>query len=70
MTSQTLLNLIQSLPGLYESLVETYIRNLLSDSNERRKRKLRQSWAGGLAEVPENISSVTLQKKILDWWTG
>lgn len=68
MTSESLLTLIQSLPAPYESQVEAFIKDLLAGQQEKKTNKLRQSWAGGLSDASDTWSSVSLQKKALDWW--
>ena len=54
----------QLTPGLIDEL-DHYLDYLINKRVARKKRKLTQDWAGGLKD--QNISSIDLQKKALDW---
>lgn len=58
-----------SLPVEYQRKVYAYIESLRR-AREKRKRKLSLNWAGGLKEYKSEFTSVELQKKSLEWWTG
>ena len=51
-------------PGLIEEL-DHYLDYLVNKRDSRKKRRLTQDWTGGLKD--QNISSLDLQKKALDW---
>jgi len=60
--------LIDRLPPEMECEVKEHIENLLKTAGKVRKRKLRLDWAGGLKEYRNQYTSLSLQKKILEWW--
>ena len=45
-----------------------YIRKLLEKAEKKTDARLKLDWAGSLEELKGQYSSVSLQKKILDWW--
>ena len=51
-------------PGLMEEL-DQYLDYLINKKVTRRSNRLKQNWAGGLKDI--KATSVTLQKKALDW---
>jgi len=61
--------LIKNLPPDLQHEVEDFARFLLSTRKRpKRGRKLRLSWAGGLAEFRDQFTALELQKKALEWW--
>lgn len=66
---QSLSESINSLPDDLQKKVFAYIEEL-KKSRRKKKRKLSMKWAGGLREYKDKFTSVELQKKSLDWWTG
>ena len=51
-------------PGLIEEL-DQYLDYLINKKVARRSNRLKQNWAGGLRDI--KTTSVTLQKKALEW---
>jgi hypothetical protein len=51
-------------PGLIDEL-DQYLDYLINKKVARRSNRLKQNWAGGLRDI--KTTSVTLQKKALDW---
>ena len=66
---QSLAESINSLPTDLQEKVYAYIEKL-KKNRKKKKRKLSMKWAGGLREYKDKFTSVELQKKSLDWWTG
>ena len=54
----------QLTPGLIEEL-EHYLDYLINKKIDRKPKKLKQDWAGGLKDI--EVSSIELQKLSLDW---
>ncbi len=42
----------------------------LAEKKARSKKRLRLDWAGGLKDFRDRYTSLELQKKSLDWWSG
>ena len=54
----------QLTPGLIEEL-DHYLDYLINKKIDRKPKKLKQDWAGGLKDI--KMSSIELQKLSLDW---
>lgn len=67
---KTIENKIQNLPPDLIDDLNDYINFLLSKSKHKKKRKLKQDWAGSLGDISNNYSSIELQKKALEWRIG
>lgn len=59
--------LIKKLPPDLQREVEEFVEFLASKQARKRGRKLRQDWAGALAEYRDQYTSLELQKKALEW---
>jgi hypothetical protein len=61
---------IEQLPVPLQREVEDFVDFIASRHGVQRKESLTLSWAGGLSEYREQFTSLSLQKKSLDWWNG
>jgi hypothetical protein len=61
---------IDQLPEPLQREVEDFIDFIVMRYGTNRQHTLSLSWAGGLSEYREQFTSLTLQKKSLDWWNG
>jgi uncharacterized protein len=59
--------LINSLPPELIPQVEEYVSSMLQRREKKQGRKLRQDWAGALAEFREQYTSIQLQKMAVEW---
>jgi ABC-type phosphate/phosphonate transport system substrate-binding protein len=66
---QSLAESINSLPADLQKKVFEYIDEL-KKTRKKKKRKLSMKWVGGLREYKDKFTSVELQKKSMEWWTG
>lgn len=66
---QDLAESINNLPLSLQKKVFSYIAEL-KKTGEKKKKKLSLKWAGGLKEYKDQFTSLELQKKSLEWWTG
>lgn len=66
-----LANKIEQLPESLQREVEDFI-DFIAGRHIRlqRQQHLSLPWAGGLSEYREQFTSLSLQKKSLDWWNG
>jgi ribosomal protein RSM22 (predicted rRNA methylase) len=55
-------------PNLIDEL-DSFVDFLLSKSNDKGNKKLKQDWAGALSDLSDKYSSLELQKKALEWRT-
>lgn len=67
---QTLNELFKSLPPTSQAEVINFAEYLAKKRKRKVPRKLRQSWAGALAEYREQYTSSELQKLALEWRTN
>ena len=65
---KTLNEVIEQLPPELQREVQDFAQFLLERQARPKRRKLRQSWAGGLREFRGRFTSLALQKKALEWW--
>ena len=61
---------IEQLPEPLQREVEDFIDFIAVRYGIRQEQCLSLSWAGGLSEYREQFTSLSLQKKSLDWWNG
>ena len=61
---------IDQLPEPLQREVEDFIDFITSRYGSQRQQTLSLPWAGGLSEYREQFTSLSLQKKSLDWWNG
>lgn len=66
---QSLSESIDNLPADLQRKVFDYIDEITKHRKKKRK-KLSLNWAGGLNEYKDQFTSLELQKKSLEWWTG
>ena len=64
---QTLKELIEQLPPELQEEVRDFVEFLLNKKVRKRRRKLRQDWAGALREYRSQYTSLELQRKALEW---
>ena len=64
---QTLKELIEQLPPELQEEVRDFVEFLLNKKVRKRRRKLRQDWAGALRKYRGQYTSLELQKKALEW---
>jgi len=67
---QTLNELFKSLPPASQAEVINFAEFLTKKRKRKARRKLRQSWAGALAEYRDQYTSIELQKLALEWRTN
>jgi hypothetical protein len=60
---------IDQLPEPLQREVEDFI-DFISRRYRPQQQSLSLSWAGGISEYREQFTSLSLQKKSLDWWSG
>ena len=58
---------IQELPPELQREVEDFVEFLLLKHGRGKRKKLRQTWAGGLRDYRDQYTSLELQKKALEW---
>jgi hypothetical protein len=58
---------VSKLPPKLQQEVEAFALFLIGQEKPASTRKLRQDWAGALNEYRETFTSVSLQKKALQW---
>ncbi len=61
---------INHLPEQLRHEVEDFVDFLVKKRMPGKKKKLRMSWAGALAEYRDRFTSLKLQKKSLNWWNN
>jgi len=66
--TKRLSDLLAQLPPCLLREVEDFAEFLLRRRRRAKQRKLRQSWAGGLAEFRDRYTSLDIQRKALEWW--
>lgn len=66
---QSLSESIDNLPADLQRKVFDYIDEITKNRKKKRK-KLSLNWTGGLKEYKDQFTSLELQKKSLEWWTG
>lgn len=59
---------IKALPPDLKQEVYDFADFLLKTKVQRKSKKLRMTWAGGLREFRDQYTSLELQKKALEWW--
>jgi len=59
---------IKKLPPELQKQVLDFIDFLLQKKVKKKKKKLKFKWIGGLKELRDKYTSVSLQHKISDWW--
>ncbi len=59
---------IRKLPPDLQQEVLDFAEFITQRRQDRKQKKLRMSWAGGLREFRDNFTSLDLQKKALEWW--
>ena len=64
----TLEEVIKNLPPELRKEVQDFAQFLLQTRVQRKRRKLRLSWAGALREYRDRFTSLELQRKALEWW--
>lgn len=64
---KTIVDKIRKLPPSLRGEAEDYIDFLLNKKQIKKRRKLRQDWAGSLKDISNRYTSVELQKKALEW---
>jgi len=64
---QTLKELIEQLSPELQEEVRDFVEFLLNKKVRKRRRKLRQDWAGALREYRSQYTSLELQRKALEW---
>lgn len=67
MAIRTLDEILKSLPPTSQAEVINFAEFLAQKRQRKTRRKLRQSWAGALAEYREQYTSLGLQKLALEW---
>ena len=60
---------INELPPEYQEEVLDFIAFLQKKAQKRKSKRLTLSWAGGLREFKDKFTSLSLQKKALEWWS-
>jgi hypothetical protein len=60
---------IDQLPEPLQREVEDFI-DFISQRYQPQQQSLSLSWAGGICEYREQFTSLSLQKKSLNWWNG
>ncbi|MBI3987464.1 MAG: DUF2281 domain-containing protein [Lentisphaerae bacterium] len=58
---------VSKMPPQLQKEVEDFVLFLAKRERPRSTRKLLQNWAGALKEYRETFTSVSLQKKALEW---
>ncbi len=61
---------INHLPEQLRREVEDFVDFLVNKRMPPKKKKLRLTWAGALAEYSDQFTSLELQKMSLDWWNN
>ena len=59
---------LNQLPPQFQEEVEDFVSFLLEKKVHHKRKKLRLSWAGGLQEFENQMTSLDLQKQSLAWW--
>ena len=69
MIEQKIENMVHKLPFYLKREVLNYIEFLSNKhhANRMAKKKFKFDWEGGLADVKEEMTSVQLQHKAMDW---
>jgi hypothetical protein len=67
---QTLNELFKSLPPTSQAEVINFAEFIAKKRKKKARRKLRQSWAGALAEYRDQYTSIELQKLAMEWRTN
>jgi capsule polysaccharide export protein KpsE/RkpR len=60
--------IIRQLPPDLQREVLDFAEFLKQRQANRKQKKLRMSWAGGLREFREKFTALDLQRKALEWW--
>jgi hypothetical protein len=58
---------IHKLPPNMLDEVDDFVDFLLSRAKTKGKNKLKQDWAGSLKEFSDKYTSISLQKKSMEW---
>ena len=61
---------IRELPPELQREVEEFVLNLAKRQGGAKRRYLKQDWAGALAHLRDQYTSLELQKKALEWRDG
>lgn len=61
---------IDQLPEPLQREVEDFIDFITERHLPHQRQSLSLRWAGGLSEYRDQFTSLSLQKKSLDWWHG
>lgn len=64
---KTIEEIMRELPPDLRQEVEDFAVSLLEKRKRRRRKTLRQDWAGGLRDFKSRYTSLELQKKALEW---
>ena len=59
---------LRKMPPELQRQVLKYIESLVVSSEKEEADAMKFTWAGSCSDLKDTISSVQLQKKILDWW--
>jgi hypothetical protein len=60
--------ILSQLPPDLQREVLDFAEFLKQRQSSRKQKKLRMSWAGGLAEFRDKFTALDLQRKALEWW--
>ena len=66
-STKSLDELVSELPSELREQVRRYVDSLVDRWARKRRRRLRQEWAGGLRKYRDQYTSLELQKKALEW---
>lgn len=66
-TELAIVEIVRQLPPEWQDEVLEYAQYIFEKKVERKGRKLRLSWVGGLEEFRDQYTSLELQKKALEW---
>ncbi len=68
MLEQVMRELPPDLQRELQDFAEFLLAKTAQKKSERKRRRLRLDWAGGLAKYRDQFTSIELQKKSLEWW--
>ena len=68
-TIHTLEQKLQKLPPDVQQTIEELVDKLIQQQ-PKEKMKMKFDWAGALADMKSEYTSVQLQHKALEWWGG
>ena len=69
MSAKTLPQLIQELSPDEQKTVREFVEFLLTKRRHKKRRFLRQNWAGALREYREHYTPQELERRALEWRT-